>query len=83
MHRDCGNCLAGELTQLQDTDWEGTLVAFVVSSPANSSVLLQDLKLQKCFLLHVLKSCELCPGSVSTDVREGRLALNICINKSH
>lgn len=77
IHKDCGNCLAGELTQLQDIDQEGTLVALVVSSPVNCCVVLGDLELQVCFLLCVHKSCELCPGSVATDMREGKLALSI------
>lgn len=77
MYRDIGNCLAGELTLLQDPDWEGTLVALVVSSPASSCVVLEDLELQMCFLLCVHKSCELCPGSVATDMREWKLALYI------
>lgn len=72
MYRDCGNCLAGELTQLQDPDWEETLVALAVSSPINSCVVLQGLELQTYFLLHVHKSCELCPGCVATDMREGK-----------
>ena len=83
MARDYGNCLVGELTQLQDANWEGALVSSVISSPANCCVVLRDLKLQMCFLLCVHKSCELCPGCMAADMREEKSALLIHINEPH
>lgn len=75
--------LAGELTQLQDANWEGALVLSLVSSSANFCIVLRHLELQICFLFCVHKSCELCPGCVAAGMREEKLALSIYINKPH
>lgn len=73
------NRSAGELTHLQDANWEGALVSSVASSPANCCVVLRHLELQMCFLLCVRESCGLCPGCVAADMTEKKLALLIYI----
>lgn len=81
--RKCGNCLAGELTLLQDVSHEGALVSPMVSSPADGCASLRDLELQMYFLLCVHKSWELCPGSMAADKREKNLVHLISVNKTH